>query len=48
MSDEDCPRCPHCGHEPSEVSWQTGPGQEVCGNDACPVNTWDERLREGP
>ena len=33
--------CPLCGIEPAEVSWQTANHQEVCGNEDCPVNTWD-------
>jgi len=33
--------CPNCGSEPSSVSWQTAPNQLVCGNDDCPVNSWN-------
>lgn len=39
-ADVPTPNCPVCGAEPSEVSWQTAPGQAVCTND-CPVNTWN-------
>lgn len=33
--------CPLCGSEADDVSWQTANHQEVCGNDECPINTWD-------
>jgi len=40
-TDADTDRCPNCGSEPSSVSWQTAPGQLVCGNSECPVNSWN-------
>lgn len=33
--------CPVCEAAPADVSWQTATNQEVCGDAACPVNTWD-------
>ena len=37
------PNCPVCGSEPSDVSWQTAPGQQVC-TAHCPVNTWNSKV----
>lgn len=36
------PNCPVCGAEPSDVSWQTAPGQLVCSTKNCPVTTWNK------
>jgi hypothetical protein len=33
-------RCPVCESEPADVSWQTAPGQLICPDGACPVNSW--------
>lgn len=35
--------CPGCDDPAGEVSWQTAPGQAVCVNEDCPINTWDAR-----
>lgn len=52
MSDSDAqevpnPTCPVCGSEPSDVTWQTAPGQAVCTAD-CPVNTWNREVEYQP
>jgi hypothetical protein len=40
--------CPVCDSAEGDVSWSTAPGQSVCVNADCPVNTWDHSLtRDG-